>query len=356
MPTKRNGAGEQQPYVPQGYGDASGEYAEHKTGSNKHYASPDDVKRQLGWTPPKQPKESSTPKELSNKLNGVNKEPISKDIPEEMKSIDYTKKLVQNGVYDGMLNMHTEIASVSITRGSLTKDEIGEFNKQIEDMYKEYPDIQRFTSIKVNNAKSSYKGGYISTTGYSRYTYGLYINAGWLDKTITERTREENIEWYKSRIQAMEEGLVGGGYAETEIARVKDKISLYKKSIADIENIQKNNSSNVVYKAKNRRERLKVVLTHELAHRVTQSFDNYDSGKIFDNNAQERYAAVKSKIREAYKTAISNGDAKNISTYATTNKDEFISEASAQMALGIDTPQYIVDAINEMREFVRSGK
>lgn len=37
MPTKKNWAGNQQNYVPAGNGDASGEYGDNKTGSNKHY-------------------------------------------------------------------------------------------------------------------------------------------------------------------------------------------------------------------------------------------------------------------------------------------------------------------------------
>lgn len=39
MPTKINSAGNQQNYVPKGNGDASGEYADNATGSNKHFTS-----------------------------------------------------------------------------------------------------------------------------------------------------------------------------------------------------------------------------------------------------------------------------------------------------------------------------
>lgn len=47
MPTKPNRAGQQQNYVPQGNGDASGEYADHATGSNIHFTNfkkPDEEK------------------------------------------------------------------------------------------------------------------------------------------------------------------------------------------------------------------------------------------------------------------------------------------------------------------------
>lgn len=39
MPTKRNKAGNQQNYVPKGNGDASGEYGDNATGSNKHFTT-----------------------------------------------------------------------------------------------------------------------------------------------------------------------------------------------------------------------------------------------------------------------------------------------------------------------------
>ena len=39
MPTKLNKAGQQQNYVPQGNGDASGEYADNASGSNKHFTN-----------------------------------------------------------------------------------------------------------------------------------------------------------------------------------------------------------------------------------------------------------------------------------------------------------------------------
>lgn len=39
MPTKRNKAGNQQNYVPKGNGDASGEYGDNATGSNKHFTN-----------------------------------------------------------------------------------------------------------------------------------------------------------------------------------------------------------------------------------------------------------------------------------------------------------------------------
>ena len=357
MPTKRNKAGKQQPYVPEGHGDASGEYAEHGTGSNQHYVSPEDVKRQLGYTPKEVKPETKTPKDLVNKLNGSENEKVSDD----MKSIEYTKKLVEDAKYDGYFGQSTRKASVSITRGSLSNDEIGEFNKQIEDLYKEYPEMQKLTEIKVNNAKASSKGGYIATYGGygSKNSYELYINAGWLEKTPGERLREENINFYKQKIQSIEQGLKNNEYSETSIQNVKEQLEHYKQQL---ENYYNNSEVyNVICKSSNRKERLKSLLAHELMHRVTQTFERYNvnkyAGDIEKNNAlQTRYREIKQNIRDTYRQAVTSGDARKISIYATTSLDEFISEANSQISVGIETPQYIVDAINAIKEFVRSEK
>lgn len=96
MPTKRNSAGQQQPYVPPGHGDASGEYADHAYGSNTHYASPDDVRKQLGYTPPQAKTESETPKELENKLNGTHTKEVKDEIFQSHKFTPEQKTRVEN--------------------------------------------------------------------------------------------------------------------------------------------------------------------------------------------------------------------------------------------------------------------
>lgn len=218
MATKLNKAGQQQPYVPAGNGDASGEYGDNKTGSNKHWVSPDDVKRQLGYKEePK--KESETPKELVDKLNGKKEEQQESkkvEITEEMKSSEYTKKFTERTKISGYFTDTYRDAEVKITRGSLNKAEIGLFNSQIEEMFNSYPNMQKFTKIIVNNAKASSQGGYIATYGYTgtNKSYDLYINAGWLDKTPGERIREENIKWYERKIENINKGLKENAYIE----------------------------------------------------------------------------------------------------------------------------------------------
>ena len=111
MPTKPNKAGKQQPYVPAGHGDPSGEYAENNTGSNKNYASPDDVKRQLGYTPEKKV-ESNTPKDVVNKLNGKNEPTPAEE-----------KKLKEMGInVDSSKNDKFEFKGIFSLKGLKNKD------------------------------------------------------------------------------------------------------------------------------------------------------------------------------------------------------------------------------------------
>ena len=317
MPTKRNSAGQQQPYVPSGHGDASGEYADHAYGSNTHYASPDDVRKQLGYTPPQAKTESETPKELENKLNG------EKDVSEEKKSPEYTKRFTESYGYRN--------AEVKITRGSLTKDEMGLFNQKLEDMFNKYPQMQKFTKVTVNNAKSSSQGGYVETYFGSPKTYDLYINAGWLGKTPNERIRDENIKWYESKINNINKGLAENAYVENNIESVKKDLERYE---SELKNYKNRPIFNVTTKATTREDRLKALLSHELMHR------------IFNENVD---AELGSEVRDVYRKALENGDAQKISTYATTQVGEFISEANSQIELGIETPQYIVDIVNKIK-------
>lgn len=67
MPTKRNRSNQQQPYVPAGNGDASGEYT-NESGSNKHFTSfkkPDSVE-ETGSTPSVKAKDSSQITEIKD--------------------------------------------------------------------------------------------------------------------------------------------------------------------------------------------------------------------------------------------------------------------------------------------------
>ena len=76
MPTKRNKAGNQQNYVPKGNGDASGEYGDNATGSNKHFTTfakgggenkVDNADKKFGET-----KEKTTTEEQVAKIKEIN--------------------------------------------------------------------------------------------------------------------------------------------------------------------------------------------------------------------------------------------------------------------------------------------
>lgn len=81
MPTKPNKAGEQQPYIPAGNGDSSGEYADNG-GTNVHFQSF------------KKPEESVKSSSKTKITNSVKKETI-KESPKVKSLNDYTDELLK---------------------------------------------------------------------------------------------------------------------------------------------------------------------------------------------------------------------------------------------------------------------
>lgn len=352
MPTKLNRAGNQQNYVPAGNGDASGEYGDNATGSNKNFTTkkqePENPTRKLvleknGFDPDNmsEKQKQETFVRLGGEDNWANKAYDANE--EDMKSIDYTKRFVQNETFVGYFgNERTLNAEVKITRGSLSKDEIGDFNRQLQELFDRYPDMQKFNKILVKNAQSSTQGGYIKTySSGNNKAYELYINAGWLDKTPGERATENNIAWYKRQIAYNEEQIAKINQnpqdfedAEERKARFLEATERMMVAI-DREKNKEKEIYNVIYKFDNRKERLKSLMAHELMHRITNY--NLKSPELYD------------EARSIFSKAKENGDAKNISTYATTSLSEFLSEANAQIECGLETPKYIVDLVNKVK-------
>lgn len=97
MPTKRNKAGQQQNYVPKGNGDASGEYGDNATGSNKHFTNFKQPEQPSGATEGETTDVGSHfgiggGTEETNKKKLKERLPITEDIEEEMKK-DYKRYL-----------------------------------------------------------------------------------------------------------------------------------------------------------------------------------------------------------------------------------------------------------------------
>ena len=257
-----------------------------------------------------------------------------------MKSLEYTKKFGKN---------------IKISRGSLSKDEIGEFNSYLETLFDEYPDMPKFNNVTVKNNASSHKGGYIMTsTNYftGEKFYDLYINAGWLEDR-QKRADDNNIKWYQAQIEYMSKQLDNVTNDENKqfitdtINKFKDKIN----TINEERSKPKEQVYNVVAKCKSRSERLKSLMAHELMHRITQEFEGYKPSQAPERHKE--HIDLTNKLSEVYNNAIKNGDAKKISTYATTSRSEFLSEANAMLEGGFELPSYIKDVLIEIKDFNR---
>ena len=95
-------------------------------------------------------------------------------------------------------------------------------------------------------------------------------------------------------------------------------------------------------------------MAHELMHTITQEFDYAVSNKkITTEELKQKHSDLTKKIREVYNEAIKNGDAKKISRYATTSRDEFLSEANSMLEGGYEMPKYITEVLEELKDFNR---
>lgn len=142
MPQKRNGSGGMQNYVPAGNGDASGEYGDNATGSNKHFQSfkkPDE--NNIGTQITGQPNEINA----KAKYNGKGKEKLSKTLSSRLSGKN--GKITPNGkkLLEQISNADDELSGV------------------ISDMYDNNPQLKLKVGANLNSR-------YRETTFYSFYS------------------------------------------------------------------------------------------------------------------------------------------------------------------------------------------
>lgn len=317
MATKPNRAGQQQPYVPAGNGDASGEYADSESGSNVHYSSPEREREKTPESVEKQPSKS------------VESETTSGDID--------VNSLVGEG------------GEVKISRGSLTESQQKIFNDALDGFYKEFPDIPKFDTIKVDKKSTSATGGHIKWTyDYSKNPYApekkyeLYINSGW----ISEKTMEQREQAHQFVLNYLKAELKN---TTEEHPGLTSKIEELKQKIQGLE--QDREYSNVAFKINDEHERLKNVINHELMHReLIYKLDGPMSEYSHVGKSQKQ-VELHYLILKTFQEAKISGDIGKISKYARVDADEFVSEAYSQVMSGIETPEYIKNMVKAIKEF-----
>ena len=347
MPTKINRAGKQQPYVPAGNGDASGEYGTHATGGNIHYKASEGSGSEGKDISIKTDNSIPTPAEKKNlESKGINV------ITEEMKTKQYTEKFASN---------------VNISRTSINNEEIGVFNAYLENVFNNYPKMDKFTTITVKNNTKSYCGGFIRTKLYysGKKEIELYINSGWLDKSPYKdkiKELEGNVGFYNSLLnnayerKAMVErdsDNIALENINTSIERYKNEIKKGQDEINRLKSTPKEewfkSVGNVIDKIEGRNERLKALMSHEMMHRITNDVKSAQSNPELGIQATRLWQDV----NDAYKKAINNGDINKISRYAKTSADEFLSEANTMLEFNMQMPDYITSVLKRVKEFNR---
>ncbi len=111
MPTKKNHAGNQQNYVPKGNGDASGEYGDNATGSNKHF-------------------QSFFKSQVSGKVDGDEKLEMNND--EKKKTYEYAKHLVDISSEEFSFMVTKDKLDEYLDKDLITTEQYSELKQELE--------------------------------------------------------------------------------------------------------------------------------------------------------------------------------------------------------------------------------
>lgn len=90
-------------------------------------------------------------------------------------------------------------------------------------------------------------------------------------------------------------------------------------------------------------------IAHEYGHVIAdQYFGQINGVHAYKNAGSQACADARKKVRDAYKQAMTSGDAYKISEYATRDEYEFLAETFTAQWIGEALPQYITDMLGEV--------
>ena len=150
MPTKPNRAGQQQNYVPKGNGDASGEYGDNATGSNKHFTAfkqPDKTENKPIDTPNKA---VEPPKE---EVKVDEQKPENKYLGGSKEKSDFYVSLITSGIHSSKTAIENEEDFKKALKESIAKANIDAIETIQIVMDKA---VFEFTENRFNSAGSYY--------------------------------------------------------------------------------------------------------------------------------------------------------------------------------------------------------
>ena len=186
----------------------------------------------------------------------------------------------------------------------LKGEELSTFNKTLDGYFSKFKDLPKFNFITIDDLSSSEVGGYVKEYLLEgKLNTDLYINVGMI----------KNLKYDTD------------GYV-----------------------------SNVACRVENLSQRIKIILDHEMMHKIL----NYKIGnksinmdyyrmKQFSNKQKE----LRDKMIKVWDRALDDGEADKISFYASSSSDELIAEAYSARENGIQIPNYISSLIDEILEF-----
>ena len=267
MPTKPNRAGEQQNYVPAGNGDASGEYGDNSTGSNKHF------------TAFKKPKKESRIKELDkNKLKQIGK------------YVDY---------YQGSKSNQDFIKDFRYYTGSFGN--LSNFtDEDLENIIDEFRDLETTKDKIWYQEKGKWK---------SSYNKGLLDKLGIQSYTLEEREKKEIEDNQKliansqttqdKEIQSiMNENCVvcfGKGYKKEQLNRIVEDTKILVNDWEDLKSyVNAMGDRNNLEKFLNAQRNVKPITEEEIERSISQ-IKSYNPNLTLDETYLRELAIIKIK-------------------------------------------------------------
>lgn len=315
MPTKRNKAGNQQPYVPQGNGDASGEYADNQSGSNKHFtnfAKPDETevikeetieKKQISNF--KKPTDEETkPIEKVNHRESATNRLIGKCVNQRTEENDNTFKKV----IDDSNDESVEILNKYLGDNDKLKIKFGSAGRNAAGRAWGYGDID--TNHNVHTIR--HELGHTFDNWYGKdmekdpnhfsFENSDYASVRFVDdetgKTMNEAIHEElGVSMYKTTLKGWKLSYIkqGRDNRETKIAsakRITDIFEKYGDKIYD----EMTGIPNSRARFKELRQKY-----NDIQWNLTKDLENTPESKLYNSLRQEKYKAEEEYAQEMYR-------------------------------------------------------
>lgn len=258
MPTKRNRAGNQQNYVPKGYGDASGEYGDNASGSNKH----------IQFANFKKPSRSNE---------------IGNDEYQSMASYIMGRHITSKDEYNGVVDIFRKYSNYFGDLSNFSDDEIKDIIEEIQNLKKSEEPVY----IKDGKDwKLTKNVGLLDRLGTKYYTKEEKEAMDRAEgEEIIKKTQTKEDKEIQEKLGKGASVCFGKGYSKDDLEQIKKDTDVYFNDFPElkdtIKNIgDRNNLEKYLNALKKTKELTEDDITKEIAKIKKYSFFSYSDEEL----------------------------------------------------------------------------